>query len=638
MNEATEFRVLGPLELHRDGEPVRITSPKQRGLLALLLLRPNMPVEQDVLIEALWGDDMPPTARAAFHNQVHALRRLLGSGAIDRTPAGYALRVPPEKIDVVRFGRLVEQARHASAIERAATLREALALWRGRAFPELASNPSARATVTRLDEERLGAVEDLIDVELELGQHAALIPELQELVVEHPLRERLWAQLMLALYRAGRQADALDAYLRAHNAFAETLGVEPGIVLQRLQRAILVQDRALDEPTQMLGSTLERAAAILPRHPSERAESLFEYGSALIRVGELRQAASTLEAAWRLAVDAHAGGLTERIRVQLSYLAVFADGESMVDQLPVAEHACQVLAELGDDAGLAFASAYRAHLLRDTGRAEEALRLALFAAELAARAGDRAVEATCWRRAAYCACLGPTPVAEALALCEAADARRDERTPLSARDGVAWMLAQAGRIDEARDVYRVQLGRLRQRGVILDLALGLAYAAQAERVVRDLSRAAAHLRAADALDRAVDVRGDRAAMAGELACALALQGEFGEAEALANEARAAVASGDAFGEILWRRALAIVSAHEGSFAEARRLSDEACEQAGRTDWLTFRGETLEDAALVRGLAGDARGRSDALAAALEAYEQKGNVVGAARVRAALMAA
>jgi DNA-binding SARP family transcriptional activator len=630
-----EFRALGPLALQRDGSLIAVTAPKQRALLALLLLRLNEPVSQDEMIDALWNGDAPVTARASFQNQIHALRRLLGHQAIERTPAGYVLRAEPEALDVQRFRRLAAEARNGRASERAAKLGEALALWRGHAFPELSGNPSAQAAITRLEEERLGALEEWVDAELELGNHAALVPELEELVARHPLRERLWAQLMLALYRSGRQADALGAYLRAYHALVDALGIEPGVVLRELQRAILVQDRALDDSKRSLGWTLERAAGILPRSPRERAESLYEYGSALIRVGELAQAVSTLEAAARLAQTAGDAGLLARVRVQRSYLAVFAEGASMVEELAVAKRAVHVLRDLGDHAGLAFASGYEAHLLRDTGHAEAALALALHGAELAARAGENDGEAACRRMAAYCACLGPTPVPEAMALCEAAEANRDERRPLSVRDGRAWMLAQSGRIVDARVLYRSELDVLRERGIMLNLTVGMELAALAERTAGDLRGAAAHLRTAHALVEAQAARGDQAAVAGELACVLALLGEHAEAARLGNEARALVAAGDPLGETLWRRALALVAAHSGSHEEARRLSSEACEHAERTDWLTFRGETLEEAAYVHQLAGDLAGWSEALHAALVAYEQKGNNAGATRVRATL---
>lgn len=630
--------MLGPLDVWRDGARVPLTAPRQRALLALLLLRANEPAAQDELIEALWDGAAPRTARAAFQNQIHALRRLLGAEAVERMPAGYVLHVAPDALDAERFWRLASDAPYLEARERAARLRDALALWRGTPFSELPGDSAAQAAAARLEEQRLGAVEERIDADLELGEHAALVPELQELVARHPLRERFWAQLMLALYRAGRQADALGSYRRAHDAFIGTLGIEPGGVLRELERGILVQDPALDDPKRILGSTLERAAALLPRDARGRAESLYEYGTALIRAEEFRQATSTFEAAARLADSAGDPGLVERVHLQRSYLAVFADGASMLDELQVAERAARGFAELRDESALALALSWQAHLLRDTGRAGDALRLASRAADLAARTGDREGETACLRMAVTCAALGPTPVPEAIALCETAAGSRDEADRVYFADALVWMLGEAGRIAEARELYDLELEELRRRGLVLLLIVTMKGAALAERAAGDLGRAAAHLRIVEALVRADRVRGDLAAAAGELACVLARQGEDAEAKRLAFDARAAVVPGDVLGEMSWRRALAVVAAQEGSHEAARRLSDEALTYAERTDWLTFRGETLTEAAHVRRLAGDAAGARDALAAALAAHEQKGNVAGAGRVREMLAGA
>jgi DNA-binding SARP family transcriptional activator len=627
-----EFRVLGPLEVLRNGEPIAITAPKQRTLLALLLLRHNEPVPQDALIDALWNGDVPRTARAAFQNLIYALRQALGSETLERQPTGYVLHSPPGTLDVERFRRLASEARGAPALERAAKLREALALWHGSAFPELSGDPSAQPEIARLEEERLSALEERIEMDLELGEHAAVIPELEELVARHPLRERFWAELMLALYRAGRQALALATYRRARESLVDELGIEPGGGLREMQRAILVQDRALDDPQQALGPTLERAAAILPREPRERVASLFEYGSALIRLGHLSQASSTLHAAGRLARAASERGLEERVRLLLSYLEVFAEGGSMAAHLAVAEDAARVFGDLGDNAAVALALSHQAHMLRDTGRGQCALAVARCGAQLAALAEDSACEAACRRMAATSAALGPTPVAEAMAICAAAESTDDERNPFSASDALVWLLAQSGRIAEARALYERMLRVLRERGLILHLIVGMAGAALAERAAGDLARAAAHFRTVYALGRAENVRGDLACEAGELACVLALQGDLDEAEPLADESRRLVARDDVLSEVLWRRAHALVAAHEGRHDEALRLSDEARARAERTDWLTIRGETLEEAALVRRLAGDDEGGSNALRAALTVYEQKGHLAGARRVR------
>lgn len=631
---ALEFRALGPLEVRRGGDLVGITAPLQRTLLSLLLLRADEPIAQSELMEMLWEGEIPRTGRASLQNQIHALRRALGAEAVVRAPAGYVLRVESGGLDVQRFRAMVSAAINGAAAARAAALREALGLWRGPAFPDVAANRWARPLVARLEEERLTALEDRIEAELEIGEHAALVAELEELVATHPLRERLWSQLMLALYRAGRQADALTAYRRAHNALLDGLGLEPGVVLRELQRAILFQDPALDDPRNRLGTTLERAAAVLPREPRDRAQSLYEYGDALIRVGELRQAESTLGAARRLAEAAGDRGLQERVRLLLSYLSVFADGGSFARHRVAAESAAKVFEEIGDRAGLAFALAHEAHMRRDTGDAAGGHRLALRAAELAAEVGDRTVATKCRRMAVGCAALGPMPVTAALAMCRREDGHMDKGDSFTALVA-AWLLAQEGCLCEARVSYERELARLRADRMVLPLSVGYVYAALAERAGGDLRQAAAYLRESYELVRAGEVRGEISAVTGELACVLALVGDHRNASRFALESRELSTTGDAVSEIISRRAVALVATHDGRYEDAVALSDDARDRVERTDWLTVRGETFEEAGIIRRRAGDAAGAERALRRAYELYGQKGNVAGADRARRAL---
>src|SRR6266540_5820622 len=215
-----EFRILGPLEVSVDGRVLPLGSPKQRALLALLLVHANETVSRDRLIEELWGDAAPASVESAFHVYLSRLRRLLesaGGGALlVREAHGYRLRVEPDRLDATRFASLVGEGREALAAgeaERAADrLRRALALWRGPAMADLESERFAIAAAARLEEERVGALEQRLEADLALARHRELVGELETLVAEHPYRERLRAQLMLALYRSGRQAEALQAY------------------------------------------------------------------------------------------------------------------------------------------------------------------------------------------------------------------------------------------------------------------------------------------------------------------------------------------------------------------------------------------------------------------------------------------
>jgi DNA-binding SARP family transcriptional activator len=241
-----DFRILGPLEVWDRGRPLELRRRRLRALLAMLLLRPGEPIATDELVEGLWGENSPRTARAALQNYVSQLRRTLGPGVVLSRPGGYVLDVRPEQTDVGRFEHLVAESRRATSDEeRAKRLRDGLALWRGPPLADLSREPFAAYEVGRLEQLRLPAVEDLIDAELSLGAGAELVGELESLIAEHPFRERLRGQLMLALYRAGRQAEALEAYQATRRTLIEELGIEPGEPLRELERAILCQDPSL---------------------------------------------------------------------------------------------------------------------------------------------------------------------------------------------------------------------------------------------------------------------------------------------------------------------------------------------------------------------------------------------------------
>jgi DNA-binding SARP family transcriptional activator len=240
-----EFRLLGPLEVQGAEGPVAVAGQRQRALLALLVLRANTVVSTETLIDLLWGEQPPRTAATSLQNAVSQLRKVLGASVVLTEPPGYLLSVDREQLDLGRFERLVAAARGHEPHERASRLREALALWRGAALADLAYEPWAQAEVYRLEDLRLGAHEDLLDAELELGNHAAVAVEADRLVRQHPLRERARGQLMVALYGSGRQAEALETYGEARRTFVGELGVEPGPQLQALYASILRQDRSL---------------------------------------------------------------------------------------------------------------------------------------------------------------------------------------------------------------------------------------------------------------------------------------------------------------------------------------------------------------------------------------------------------
>ena len=234
-----EFQILGPLEVRRDGEPIALGGAKQRALLGLLLLHRNEAISSDRLIDALWQGSPPETAGKALQVYVSQLRKALGPSRIVTRPPGYALLLEPGELDLERF----EALRSGGDAE---GLREALALWHGPPLADLAYAAFAQAEIGRLEELRLTALEQRFEADLALGRHAELVSELEALVASEPLRERLRGQLMLALYRCGRQAEALEAYQAARRVLVDELGIEPGRPLQQLEGAILRQEPSLD--------------------------------------------------------------------------------------------------------------------------------------------------------------------------------------------------------------------------------------------------------------------------------------------------------------------------------------------------------------------------------------------------------
>jgi DNA-binding SARP family transcriptional activator len=243
-----EFRILGPLEVWHEGRSVPVRGAKQRALLVLLLLHPNQVVSSDRLLEELWGDEQPEAGTAALRVRVSQLRKALdlGAGPIATRPPGYAIELQSDQLDLQRFERLVQEADVAEPSLAVEKLREALALWRGPALADFAYEPFAQTAIGRLEELRLLALEKRIGADLELGRDAELVAELEALVAEHPLRERLLGQLMLALYRSGRQAEALAVYQTARRSLVDELGIEPGPALQELEKAILRQEPTLE--------------------------------------------------------------------------------------------------------------------------------------------------------------------------------------------------------------------------------------------------------------------------------------------------------------------------------------------------------------------------------------------------------
>ncbi|HKN46059.1 MAG TPA: AfsR/SARP family transcriptional regulator, partial [Propionibacteriaceae bacterium] len=226
-----KIALLGPVEVTQSGRRIRLSGPKQLALFAMLALNAGRSVPVDRLVDALWGDSNPSDGVNALQHQVSRLREAVGREYVSWQGSGYALQVPVDAVDVQRFERLASEGRavlrRGDGETAATTLRSALDLWRGPPLDGLPSYPWVLAEVARLDHLWLDVIEDRLDAELFLGQHADLVGELDALAVAHPYRERLWGQLMVALYRSGRQADALEAYQAASRALADGHGLDP---------------------------------------------------------------------------------------------------------------------------------------------------------------------------------------------------------------------------------------------------------------------------------------------------------------------------------------------------------------------------------------------------------------------------
>jgi DNA-binding SARP family transcriptional activator len=319
-----EFRILGPLEVWDGGSEVSVRGRKPRALLAVLLLHANEVVPPDRLIDDLWGEDSPERAAAALRVNVSRLRKALPQDVLTTRSPGYVVRIEPDELDLHRFERLVDEGRsllaRGLAADASEQLRDALSLWRGPALADFAYENFAQAAIPRLEEIRLAAVELRIDADLALGRHAELVGELEALVAEHSLREHLRMHLMTALYRSGRQAEALDAYQGARSALVDELGIEPSTALQELERAILRHDRALDLEAPALARVREVAerSILVAISDETRVDALLAVAQRLVRhpprviilvrlvsdAAELRPASAWLEEK-RSALEAH---------------------------------------------------------------------------------------------------------------------------------------------------------------------------------------------------------------------------------------------------------------------------------------------------------------------------------------------
>jgi DNA-binding SARP family transcriptional activator len=622
------------MEVWRAEKQLSIGSPRQRGLLGLLLLRANEIVSLGELVEELWNGRPPRAAKASVHNHVAALRKLLGPGVIQTHPSAYQLKVELGQLDLARFEALLAEARSAEPEAKAAKLREALAEWRGLPLVDIPSEPTVQAEIVRLEELRLLALEERIEADLALGHHSDLVPELESLVERHRLRERLWGQLMLALYRSGRQAEALATYRRAHAALVAELAIEPGPALKELQRAILVQDRRLAEPGgKARDELIDRIAPLLPTDDRRRARAVYEYGVALWLLGERERSEAAFEHAGRVAAAAEDRALEELAQLRLSWQALFTEGGSSAAHLSRARRARRVLEELGDPAQVAQALEHEGSMLRDLGQAAAAARVFARAADLAHEGGDVSHETLCRDALCFALAHGPMHVEEAIRRCEAeiAIVERRGRLPVRGWWSLGLLYAQDGEPESGLAQFERAESVCRDAGLWNELAITSFERSGVYELVDDWESAERELRSAFEQYGAVTDHGMRQLVAGRLARALVATGKLDEAEELAKSASVAGKVDDFTEQVAWRQGLALVHARRGRPGPARRVAREAIELAARSDWLNLHAETLEDLAAVETSAERTGEASSALEEAIALYERKGNR--AARERA-----
>ena len=336
-----DFHILGALEVTQDGRPVALGGGRQSALLALLLVERNRPVGADRIVEELWNGDAPATAPKVVQNLVSQLRRLGTNGMLQTRGHAYELSVPDEALDAARFERQLAQGRDALARGDAATaaslLGDALAMWRGPALAGFADTPWARAEAARLEDRRLVALERRIDADLALGRHADLVGELETTIAREPLREHLRGQLMLALYRSGRQAEALAAFQAARRTLVGELGIEPGPDLAELHEAILRQDPQLAAPAPAPARDDETRGRPRDGERRRRDATLLLAGGAAVVVAavaalllaggnEKQGAAATAGGGTLVGFDARSGKITRRITAGRTPTTIAAGG------------------------------------------------------------------------------------------------------------------------------------------------------------------------------------------------------------------------------------------------------------------------------------------------------------------------
>jgi DNA-binding SARP family transcriptional activator len=672
LSTSVAFFILGPLEARERQGRLALGPPTQRALLALLLLNANRVVLLERLIDQLWGERAPETAAHAIRVYVSRLRKVLGNDILETRGGGYIVHIAPQQLDLARFEANVDNALKdlaaGAALRAADELRDALALWRGPALADLELEALAFER-ERLEELRLAIVTARIDADLALGRHAELVPELEALVREHPFRERFCEQLMSALYRSGRQAEALDAYQRTRRRLADELAIEPGRRLRELQQAILMHDASLGAPparrsahdrtlaeraalklarageraarrpdVQASVALLSRAASLLPADNPVRIALLPDLAATLAAVGDLDVAHRLLDEAAGAAEATGDRALEWQARTRGRILGMYTipRGTPTAVARADAQRALGEFGALGDRRGLAQASNLLALAASSN---EEAEHVAASAIEHARAAQD--VREQAWGAVTLTGAFlfGPLPVELAVARCretlEWAPGRWAQAMGLLR---LGWLETMAGRDETGR--------RLRARGRRVvralseesGLTMGLLEFGFAELEAGATASAEGELRLGQALAPPQKTALQVGFSLG-LARALCLQSRFEEAERLSRLEPQLVPAGlevvtwiAPYALALWHTTRARALAGLGRADEAAQLIRTRLELGAGTDSPNTEAEVRIDAAEVFWALGETSSAGRMAEEAATLYESKGNVPGAARAR------
>jgi DNA-binding SARP family transcriptional activator len=627
------FLLLGPLEVRSRRGVVGIGSRLQRALLGALLLQRNNVVSVDELIDALW-EQPPGSAHQSLLNHVRRLRLLLENNVIETIAPGYRVRTRSLDLDLDRYRGLVERGRREEDdLRKAQLLRKADALWRGDVLSDVMLFGSCASAVEALNAERLETLEERVEAELAAGRHLELTAELERLVGRYPLRERLLEQLMLALYRSGRQADALEAYRVARRRLVDEVGLDPGEAVVRLERAILAHDLPFSPRTRRdaAPAVLAKTIELAPGTYAEKADYAFRLGTALKLMGEQELATEAFEEASERAELAGAPHLFLRARLELDPERLFRQGATRAEILAVLDDLVGELEKVEDDLGSALALRMRGAVRRDLGRVDEALADFRDAAARSRRAVGRS-----WPTGLILAhegealFLGTTPVLEAIGRCDAIldSIPWGPPGPWGLYCSLGMLHAMRGEFAPARAYVARAAAACEEYGLIARATWVSLCEASVEMLADELEAAELALRTARSQIRAAPPVEEERVVAARHARVLALLGHCDDAIDAAMFA-ASSCNDDVGVRNEWLRAKALSRATDDP-TQALPIAQDAERILGGTDLVSLQGETLLDLARVQALAGFVEDARISVAHAQALFERKGHLVGAER--------